>query len=67
MHQFGRRDRPYALKVGEGWTYRFGVDFTMKAGEMQPGSGATFIEYTTRKGEETGSLTIPVRASSSCR
>lgn len=25
---------PYALSAGEGWTYSFGVDFTVKAGEV---------------------------------
>ncbi len=44
--------RPYALKPGEGWTYRFGIDFTVKAGELVPGRGAAITEYTTQKGEE---------------
>jgi quercetin dioxygenase-like cupin family protein len=44
--------RPYTLKAGEGWTYRLGADFTVKAGELQPGRGAAFFEYTTQKGEE---------------
>lgn len=43
---------PYALQAGEGWTYRFGIDFTLKSREVVPGSGAAFVEYTTRKGEE---------------
>ena len=43
---------PYALKSGEGWTYRYDIDFTVKAGELNPGRGAAFVEYTTRKGEE---------------
>jgi len=43
---------PYTLKSGEGWTYRYGINFTVKAGELHPGRGAAFIEYTTRKGEE---------------
>lgn len=43
---------PYTLKSGEGWTYRYGIDFTVKAGELNPGRGAAFTEYTTRKGEE---------------
>jgi quercetin dioxygenase-like cupin family protein len=50
---------PYALKSGEGWTYRYGIDFTVKAGELQPGRGATFTEYTTRKGEEPPDHTHP--------
>jgi quercetin dioxygenase-like cupin family protein len=44
--------RPYALKAGEGWTYRFGIDFTVKASEVRDGSGAAFLEYETRQGEE---------------
>jgi quercetin dioxygenase-like cupin family protein len=43
---------PYALQAGEGWTYRYDIDFTVKAGELHPGRGAAFIEYTTKKGEE---------------
>lgn len=52
MDQFGSQVRPYALKPGEGWTYRFGIDFTVKAGEVQEGSGVAFMEYVTRQGEE---------------
>ena len=48
----GNRTRPYALKAGEGWTYRFGIDFTVKAGEVRDGSGAALLEYVTRQGEE---------------
>jgi quercetin dioxygenase-like cupin family protein len=44
--------RPYVLKSGEGRTYRYGLDFTVKAGELSPGRGATFTEYVTRQGEE---------------
>lgn len=50
---------PYALAADEGWTYRFGIDFTVKAGEMQPGSSAAFLEYTTRPGEEPPPHTHP--------
>jgi quercetin dioxygenase-like cupin family protein len=46
------RARPYALKAGEGWTYRFGIDFTVKAREVRDGSGVAFLEYITRQGEE---------------
>ena len=46
--------KPYALKRGQGWTYRNGIDFTVKAGEYKATNGAAFIEYTTRKGEEPG-------------
>jgi quercetin dioxygenase-like cupin family protein len=44
--------RPYALKAGEGWTYNYGVDFTVKAGELGGGPRLAFIEYATRAGEE---------------
>lgn len=52
MNQLGSRLRPYVLQVGEGWTYRFGIDFTVKAGEVPGGSGSAVLEYVTRKGEE---------------
>src|SRR5258708_31573171 len=52
MQQRSRPIRPYALKAGEGWTYRFGVDFTLKAPEVQDASGAAVLEYVTRQGEE---------------
>src|SRR6476659_8106655 len=51
--------RPYALKSGEGRTYRYGIDFTVKAGELQPGRGVAFTEYTTQKGEEPPDHTHP--------
>jgi quercetin dioxygenase-like cupin family protein len=57
MDRSGNRNQPYALRAGEGWTYRFGINFTIKASEVQPGSGAAFIEDTTRKGEEPPSHT----------
>jgi quercetin dioxygenase-like cupin family protein len=44
--------RPYALKAGEGWTYHYGIDFTVKAGERARGRRLAVIEYTTRAGEE---------------
>jgi quercetin dioxygenase-like cupin family protein len=52
MQQTNNRIRPYALRSGEGWTYRFGIDFTLKAREVREGSGAAVLEYVTRKGEE---------------
>jgi len=57
MDQFDNRNQPYALKAGEGWTYRFGIDFTVKGSEVQKGSGVAFVEYVTRKGEEPPSHT----------
>ncbi|MCX6049190.1 MAG: cupin domain-containing protein [Chloroflexi bacterium] len=44
--------QPYALKAGEGWTYRFGIDFTVKASEVRAESGVAFLTYNTQKGEE---------------
>ncbi len=44
--------RPYALDAGEGWTYNYGIDFTVKAGELGRGRRLAFVEYTTRSGEE---------------
>ena len=52
MDKSDRPIQPYALKAGEGWTYRFGIDFTVKASEVQDGNGAALMEYATRKGEE---------------
>jgi len=53
MSEPGNQLRPYTLKAGEGWIYRFfGVEFNIKAGEIQQGHGAAFLEYTTTKGEE---------------
>lgn len=52
MDKSERQVQPYALKKGEGWVYRFGIDFTVKAGEAQHGNGAAVMEYVTRKGEE---------------
>jgi len=49
----------YGLKRGQGWTYRNGIDFTVKAGEFKTANGAAFIEYTTKKGEEPGDHTHP--------
>jgi len=52
-----RQIQPYALKADEGWTYRFGIDFTVKASEVQHGNSAAFMEYVTKKGEEPPSHT----------
>jgi quercetin dioxygenase-like cupin family protein len=57
MTQLNNQKRPYALKAGEGWMYRFGIDFTIKAGEVQDGSSAAFMEYVTKQGEEPESHT----------
>ena len=57
MDPSNSQTRPYALNADEGWTYRFGVDFVVKAGEIQEGRGATFLEYVTKKGEEPPSHT----------
>jgi quercetin dioxygenase-like cupin family protein len=52
MSQPNERLRPYALRPGEGWTYRYGIDFTVKSSEVAPASGAAVVEYVTRQGEE---------------
>ena len=57
--QSNPRAQPYALEAGEGWTYRFGIDFTVKASEVQTGSGLAMVEYTTRQGEEPPDHTHP--------
>jgi quercetin dioxygenase-like cupin family protein len=52
MNQVDHRIQPYALKAGEGWTYRFGIDFTVKSSEVQGICGAAFLEYVTKAGEQ---------------
>lgn len=52
MEPSNNRTRPYTLQSGEGWTYRFGIDFTVKVSEIAPGSGVAILEYATQKGEE---------------
>lgn len=59
MDQSNQRLRPYALKAGEGWTYQFGINFTVKSSEVQPGSGAAILEYVTQQGEEPEDHTHP--------
>lgn len=47
--------RPYALRAGEGQTYRFGplgVDFVVKVGEQSQGRRLAVFEYTTQAGQE---------------
>jgi len=51
--------KPYSLGAGQGRTINYGIDFTLKAGELNPGRGAAFTEYTTRKGEEPPDHTHP--------
>ncbi len=46
------RNQPYPLQAGEGWIYRFGIDFAVKASETAVGSGVAVVEYRTRRGEE---------------
>ena len=48
---------PYALPAGGGATYRFGVDFVVKAGELGQGRRVAVVEYTTKAGEEPGNHT----------
>lgn len=51
--------QPYALKSEEGWIYRFGIDFTVKASEVQTGSGVAVLTYVTQQGEEPPDHTHP--------
>jgi len=44
--------KPYMLKAGEGWTYNYGIDHTIKIGELSHGRGAGIFEYATKQGEE---------------
>src|SRR5437764_1078265 len=43
---------PYALNAGEGWTYNYGIDFTVKLGELRHGRGLAIVPYQTCRGEE---------------
>lgn len=52
MTHANQRTEPYALPAGAGWVYRFGIDFTVKASEIQSGSGVAVLEYVTQQGEE---------------
>jgi quercetin dioxygenase-like cupin family protein len=44
--------QPYALQAGQGWRYHYGIEFTVKAGELGRGRRLAVVEYTTRRGEE---------------
>jgi quercetin dioxygenase-like cupin family protein len=57
VDQTDKSIRPYALKAGEGWTYRFGIDFVVKASEVREGSSAAVLEYVTGQGEEPSAHT----------
>ncbi|MEZ4657766.1 MAG: cupin domain-containing protein [Caldilineaceae bacterium] len=46
------RTQPYVIPKGQGWVYRFGLDFAVKSSEIQAGSGVAILEYTTRRDEE---------------
>ena len=59
MDERDDRMRAYALQAGEGWTYRYGVDFCVKAGEVREGGGVALLEYVTRRGEEPPGHTHP--------
>ena len=48
---------PYALHAGEGWTYAWGPEFMIKAGEM--GRRIAVAYMTSRAGEEPGDHTHP--------
>jgi quercetin dioxygenase-like cupin family protein len=57
MEKKGNRLRPYALKAGVGWVYRYGTDFTVKAGELQGDTNAAFLEFIAKNGEDAESHT----------
>ena len=59
MDQPASRIRPYALKAGEGRTYRCGIDLTVKSGEVPVSSASAFLEYRLMV------VTAPVRDGSS--
>ena len=44
--------KPYHLAPGEGPTFHYGINHTVKLGELAAGRGAAVFEYTTQKGEE---------------
>ncbi len=54
-----KRRQAYALRDGEGWVYRFGIDFVIKAGEVRDAGGVAVMEYVARKGEEPNDHTHP--------
>ena len=43
---------PTPSKLARDGRIDFGIDFNVKAGEVQEGSSAAFLEYVTMKGEE---------------
>jgi hypothetical protein len=43
--------KPYALHSGEGWVYRYGVDFVVKAGEVQAGRGGFVSDLESSQGQ----------------
>jgi quercetin dioxygenase-like cupin family protein len=59
MTHLASRTQPCALKTGEGWIYRFDIDFTVKVSEIQTGSGVAVLEYVTQQGEEPPDHTHP--------
>ena len=44
--------RPYALNAGEGWTYNYGIDFTVLLGELRHARGLAIVRFQTHRGEE---------------
>ena len=52
MAETNHRNHPYVLKAGEGWTYDYGVNFTVKSSVLQKGCGTAFLEYRTKQSEE---------------
>jgi quercetin dioxygenase-like cupin family protein len=59
MPPLNDRKQPYAIEKGEGHAINFGVEFVIKSSEIQSGSGAAVLEYTTCKGQEPSDHTHP--------
>jgi len=51
--------------TGEGWTYNYGIDFPVKAGELGGGPRLAFVEYTTRAARSRRTITHGTEARSS--
>ena len=64
MNQLSKRDHPYALQAGEGWIYRFGVDFILKASEIQLGSSVAL--WNIQQKRERNHLVTSTRPKMRC-
>jgi quercetin dioxygenase-like cupin family protein len=59
MTEEHKHRQAYALADGDGWIYRFGIDFVIKAREVRDSGGVAVMEYVARKGEEPDDHTHP--------